>query len=37
MVASTKPNCKVKVVLYDTKNVALGSDVSDNYFTILGP
>jgi hypothetical protein len=36
-VASTKPNCKVKVVLYGTKNVALGSDVSDNYFTILGP
>jgi hypothetical protein len=36
-VKSTKSKCKVKVVLYDTKNIVLGSDVSDNYFTILLP
>jgi ribosomal protein L30E len=36
-VKGTRTMCKVKVVLYDTKNVILGSDVSDNCFTILLP
>jgi hypothetical protein len=36
-VKSTRTKCKVKVVLYDTKNIVLGSDVSDNYFKILPP
>jgi hypothetical protein len=35
-VTSTKPNCKVKVVLYNN-NTVLSSDLSDNYFTILVP
>ena len=29
-----KTNCKVKVVLLDTKGVIRGSDVNDNFFTI---
>jgi hypothetical protein len=33
-VISKKPYCKVKVVLYNTKNIILSSDVSDRYFTI---
>ena len=33
-VKSTKAKCKVKVVLYNAKNIILGSDVSDSYFTI---
>jgi hypothetical protein len=33
-VTSEKPYCKVKVVLYNAKNIILSSDVSDSYFTI---
>jgi hypothetical protein len=36
-VKSEKTKCKVKVVLYGTKNIILGSDVSGNYFKILPP
>jgi hypothetical protein len=33
-VISAKPYSKVKVVLYNAKNIILSSDVSDRYFTI---
>ena len=33
-VTSEKPYCKVKIVLYNAKNIILSSDVSDSYFTI---
>jgi ribosomal protein L30E len=36
-VKTTKTNCKIKVVLYDSESVTIGSDVSDHYFTILLP
>jgi lipoprotein signal peptidase len=34
MVMIKKPYCKVKVVLYNTENIILSSDVSDRYLTI---
>jgi len=33
-VNSSKTHCKVRVVLRDSDNVVIGSDVSDSYFTI---
>jgi hypothetical protein len=37
LVAKTKLKCKVKVTLYDLNRKAVGSDMSDSFFTINGP
>jgi hypothetical protein len=34
LVQITKPKCRVKVVIYDTKGIAAANDMSDSYFTI---
>ncbi len=36
-VTRTKSKCKVKVVLKDSNNVTVGSDVSNGVFTIIKP
>ncbi|MGQ9854168.1 MAG: hypothetical protein ACUVTG_12315, partial [Candidatus Oleimicrobiaceae bacterium] len=37
VVSAPQTNCKVKVLLKDSSDKTVGSDISDGYFTIIPP